>query len=111
MAEEDSESPKDQNANVRGALEQPPSLSGNVRLLGVASLLNDIAGEMVFPLIPMFLKDVLGAGPWALGAIEGVADTTASVVKLWSGGLSDRAGKRKIFVTSGYAAGRGSRAP
>ena len=72
-------------------------------MLGLASLVNDVAGEMIFPLIPVFLLDVLGAGKGALGAIEGVADTTASVVKLFSGALSDRAGKRKIFVTTGYA--------
>jgi MFS family permease len=79
------------------------SLPRNVRLLGLASLLNDVAGEMIFPLIPAFLIHVLHAGTGALGAVEGVADTTASIVKLWSGGLSDRAGKRKAFVISGYA--------
>jgi MFS family permease len=73
-----------------------------VRLLGVASLVNDISGELVFPLIPAFIKS-LGAGPLALGAVEGVADTTASIVKLWSGGVSDRAGKRKPFIVAGYA--------
>ena len=78
-------------------------LPANVRLLGLASLVNDIAGEMIFPLIPAFLIGVLGAGQEALGVVEGVADTTASLVKLWAGGLSDRAGKRKIFVTLGYA--------
>ena len=67
-------------------------LPWNVRLLGLASLLNDIAGEMIFPLIPLFLLTVRGAGASALGAVEGVADTTASIVKLWSGSLSDRAG-------------------
>lgn len=86
--------------------ELPPpdtrTLPRNVRLLGVASLLNDIAGELVFPLIPAFIQS-LGAGPLALGAVEGVADTTASIVKLWSGGVSDRAGKRKSFIVVGYA--------
>ncbi len=79
------------------------ALSWNVRLLGLASLLNDIAGEMIYPLVPMFLLNVLGAGTSALGAVEGVADSMASIVKLWSGSLSDRAGKRKIFVVAGYA--------
>jgi MFS family permease len=77
-------------------------LPRNVRLLGLASLVNDIAGEMIFPLIPAFIKS-LGGGSIALGAVEGVADTTASLVKLWSGGVSDRAGKRKAFVVTGYA--------
>jgi MFS family permease len=78
-------------------------LPRNVRLLGLVSLINDVAGEMIFPLVPTFLVDVLKAGPAALGAVEGIADSTASVVKLWSGALSDRAGKRKIFVVAGYA--------
>lgn len=82
--------------------EQSAGLSRNVRLLGLASLLNDIAGELVFPVIPAFIKS-LGAGPLTLGAVEGVADTTASIVKLWSGGVSDRAGKRKVFIVTGYA--------
>ena len=77
-------------------------LPRNVRLLGLASLINDIAGEMIYPLIPTFLTSVLGADKMALGAVEGVADTTASVVKLYAGSLSDRLGKRKIFVTLGY---------
>jgi MFS family permease len=77
-------------------------LPRNVRLLGLASLVNDIAGEMIFPLIPAFIK-LLGGGSVALGAVEGVADTTASLVKLWSGSVSDRAGKRKAFVVAGYA--------
>ncbi len=79
-----------------------PGLSRNVRVLGLASLINDIASEMIFPLVPAFLVGVLGGGKTALGAIEGVADTTASIVKLFAGGLSDRAGKRKAFVVWGY---------
>ena len=78
-------------------------LPRNVRLLGLASLVNDIAGEMIYPLIPTFLTSVLGADKMVLGAVEGVADTTASVVKLYAGSLSDRLGKRKAFVTAGYA--------
>jgi MFS family permease len=84
-------------------------LPRNVRFLGLVSLVNDIAGEMIFPLVPTFLVDVLKAGPAALGAVEGIADSTASVVKLWSGALSDRAGKRKIFVVAGYACAAVSR--
>jgi MFS family permease len=78
-------------------------LSPNVRLLGLASLVNDIAGEMIFPLVPTFLLTQVGGSTASLGAVEGVADTVASIVKLWSGGLSDRVGKRKIFVVAGYA--------
>ncbi|HEX4131511.1 MAG TPA: MFS transporter [Pirellulales bacterium] len=78
-------------------------LSKNVRLLGWASLLNDIASEMTFPLLPKFLKDVLGGTATDLGAIEGLADSTASLLKLWSGSWSDRAQQRKRFVVAGYA--------
>ena len=78
-------------------------LAPNVRLLGLASLANDIASEMIFPLVPTFLLTQVGGTTASLGAVEGVADTIASVVKLWAGGLSDRAGKRKIFVVAGYA--------
>lgn len=84
-------------------------LSRNVRVLGLVSLINDVAGEMIFPLMPAFLTDVLKAGPSVLGAVEGIADSTASVVKLWSGALSDRAGKRKAFVVAGYACAAVSR--
>jgi MFS family permease len=90
-------------ADAEGPGPDKERLSWNVRLLGLASLVNDIAGEMIFPLVPQFLIHVLGAGKGELGLVEGVADTTASVVKLWAGGVSDRAGKRKLFVLSGYA--------
>jgi MFS family permease len=80
----------------------PADVAGNVRVLGLASLVNDIASEMIFPLIPTFLLTTLGAGKSALGAVEGLADTTASIVKLFAGGLSDRAGRRKPFVVIGY---------
>jgi MFS family permease len=83
----------------------PPAkhLPRNVKILGWASLLNDVASEMIFPLMPQFLLAVLGGNRFQLGIIEGVADSTASVVKLWSGGVSDRAAGRKRFVVFGYA--------
>jgi len=79
------------------------SLPRNVKLLGPASLLNDIASEMIYPLLPQFLLTVLGGNRVHLGIIEGMADSTASLLKLWSGGRSDRAGRRKGFVVFGYA--------
>lgn len=78
-------------------------LPRNVKLLGLASLLNDIASEMAYPLLPAFLIGVLGGNRVHLGLIEGVAESTASLLKLWSGGRSDRAGRRKGFVVFGYA--------
>ena len=80
-----------------------PRLPRNVKLLGFVSLLNDVASEMIFPLLPQFLITVLGGKQAWLGVIEGAADSFSSLVKLWSGGRSDRGGKRKRFVVFGYA--------
>ncbi|WDI39893.1 MFS transporter [Bremerella sp. P1] len=80
-----------------------PRLPRNVKLLGWASCLNDIASEMIFPLLPQFLITVLGGNRLHLGIIEGVADSVASLLKLWSGAWSDRVSKRKGFVIFGYA--------
>jgi MFS family permease len=79
------------------------ALPRNVKLLGLTSLINDIASEMIYPLMPQFLIGVLGGNKFHLGVIEGVADSTASLLKLWSGAWSDRAGRRKGFVVFGYA--------
>jgi MFS family permease len=73
-----------------------------VKLLGLASLLNDIASEMVFPLLPDFVTRVLRGNALDLGLIEGVADTTASLLKLFAGSWSDRIGSRRWFVITGY---------
>ncbi len=80
-----------------------PALPRNVKVLGGVSLLNDIASEMIFPLLPSFLLTVLGGNRFYLGVIEGVADSLASILKLWSGGHSDRAGRRKGFLLFGYS--------
>src|SRR5438876_8566596 len=79
------------------------ALPHNVKVLGLASLLNDIASEMIFPLLPNFLLTVLLGNRLYLGVIEGMADSVASFVKLWSGGRSDQAGQRKAFVVVGYS--------
>jgi MFS family permease len=79
------------------------SLPRNVKLLGAVSLANDIASEMIYPLLPMFLLSVVGGSRFHLGIIEGVADTAASLIKLWAGAWSDRAGQRKSFVVVGYS--------
>jgi MFS family permease len=78
-------------------------LPRNVKVLGAASLLNDIASEMIFPLLPNFLLMVLHGNRFYLGIIEGLADSLASFLKLWSGGKSDQAGRRKGFVVFGYS--------
>jgi MFS family permease len=79
-----------------------PKIPMNVIALGIVSLLTDSATEMIYPLIPLFVS-TLGSGALILGVIEGVAETTASVLKLVSGILSDRLGKRKLLVVIGYS--------
>lgn len=75
----------------------------NIILLGITSLLTDISSEMVYPLIPIYLVSRLGASPAILGLVEGIAETTASLLKVFSGHISDRAKKRKPFAISGYS--------
>ncbi len=62
----------------------------------------DISSEMVYPLVPLFLTSVLGASKTAVGLIEGIAEATASILKVFSGWLSDRLGKRKALMGAGY---------
>ncbi len=78
-------------------------LPRNVRVLGWTSLLNDTASEVIFPLLPSFLLNVLGGNRFYLGVIEGAADSIASLLKLWSGSWTDRSGRRKNFVLFGYS--------
>ncbi len=78
-------------------------LSGNVLWLSVASFLNDASSEMIFPLLPAFLVGTLGASAVFLGLVEGVAETTASFVKLAGGWASDRLRRRRALVAWGYA--------
>ncbi len=78
-------------------------LPRTVLALGLVSLLADLASEMVYPLLPRYLTEVLGAGVVALGLIEGVAEATASLVKLLSGRWSDRLARRKPLVVAGYS--------
>jgi len=77
-------------------------LRGNVLWLSVVSFLNDAASEMIYPLLPIFLTVTLGAGAGFLGVIEGVAEASSSLLKLGSGVLADRSGRRKALVAWGY---------
>ncbi|MEK7725396.1 MAG: MFS transporter, partial [Acidobacteriota bacterium] len=79
------------------------NLPRNVWALSFVSLLNDTSSEIIYPLLPTFLALTLGASPFAIGAIEGVAESTASLLKLFSGYLSDRFNSRKLPVFIGYA--------
>jgi MFS family permease len=77
-------------------------ITGNVLIFGLVSLFTDISSEMIYPLLPLFLTSVLHAGPAFLGTIEGVAESTASLLKLFSGIASDRMPGRKKLVLAGY---------
>jgi MFS family permease len=77
-------------------------LPRNVWILGVTSFLTDISSEMIVNLLPLFLANVLGAGTAVVGLIEGLAESTASLFKVFSGWLSDRLGQRKWLTVAGY---------
>ena len=76
--------------------------SRNIFSLGLVSLFTDLSSEMIYPLLPLFLTSVLGMGTTFVGLVEGIAEATASLLKLFSGWVSDRIGKRKSLVVFGY---------
>ncbi len=78
------------------------SLPRTVWLIGLISLVNDSASEMLYPLMPLYLASVLMAGPKALGIIEGIAEATSSIFKLVSGVIVDRTKKTKPWIVLGY---------
>lgn len=75
----------------------------NVILAGVTSLLTDISTEMVYPLLAIFLSSTLGASPAIIGLIEGLAESIASILKVFSGYISDKLQKRKALAIIGYS--------
>ena len=80
-----------------------PRLHPNIWYLTIGSFLTDVSSEMLTNLIPLFLYNVLGVQTTIIGLIDGIAETTASLVKIFSGALSDRIGKRKSLTVLGYA--------
>jgi MFS family permease len=78
-------------------------LPRNIWVVTATSFLTDISSEMLIYLIPLFLANVLGVGTAIIGLIDGIAETTASLVKFYSGALSDRLGARKWLAVAGYA--------
>ena len=75
----------------------------NVLVLGATSLLTDVSSEMIFALLPFFMVDVLGAEMVVVGLIEGAAETTASLLRVFSGWLSDKMRRRKPLTVLGYS--------
>jgi MFS family permease len=84
------------------ALSRRSAIPLGVWALGGVSLLMDTSSEMIHALLPIYLVSVMGASMEAVGIIEGVAEATASIVKVFSGGLSDRLGQRKWLTAFGY---------
>src|SRR5437762_14234563 len=77
-------------------------LTANVVILGVISLFTDVSSEMILPILPFFLTQVLLASPLVVGLVEGTADSVVSLMKIFSGWFSDAAGQRKRLVGVGY---------
>jgi len=77
----------------------------NILFLGLVSFFTDISTEMVYPIIPLYLMSALGATPVLVGVIEGVAESLASLLKVFSGYASDRFQRKKAIAFAGYAAG------
>jgi MFS family permease len=77
-------------------------LHPNVFLLGVVSLLTDISSEMIFTLVPLFLVNVLGSATTVVGVVGGISESADAILRIWSGWLSDRIGKRKLLAVFGY---------
>ncbi|RLA03171.1 MAG: MFS transporter, partial [Gammaproteobacteria bacterium] len=78
------------------------TLPRTVIILGLVSFLNDTASEMITPLLPLFLTVTLGAGPAIVGLVEGLAEATASILKLVSGWLADRGWNARKLIVGGY---------
>jgi MFS family permease len=77
-------------------------IPGSVWALGLVSLFMDLSSEMIHALLPLYLVTVLGASALTVGFIEGIAEATASITKIFSGALSDYLGKRKLLAALGY---------
>src|SRR2546422_10346823 len=84
-------------------------LPRQVKLFGAVSLLNDFASEMIYPLLPAFLTGVLGAGPQALGALDGAAELAAAFLKVAAGRLAGRVPLRGPLIVLGYFTAVGGR--
>ncbi|MFF7064449.1 MFS transporter [Pseudomonas sp. NPDC008258] len=79
-----------------------PRIPRSVWALGFVSMFMDISSEMIHALLPLYMVTVLGTSVVAVGVIEGIAEATASITKVFSGALSDRLGKRKLLTVIGY---------
>jgi MFS family permease len=81
------------------------AIPGSVWALGFVSMFMDISSEMIHALLPIYMVTVLGTSALSVGLIEGIAEATASITKVFSGALSDRLGRRELLAVVGYALG------
>ena len=91
------------HGHINGLWRRYRGLPRNVVAIGLVSLLNDASSEIIYPLLPVFLAGSLGASARAIGISEGLAESVASLLKLFAGYLSDRLAKRKLLVVAGYS--------
>ncbi len=89
-----------ENTETKSSLQNLPR---NIWAVTLTSFFTDISSEMIFNLVPLFLANVLGVGTAIIGLIDGIAETTASLMKVYAGSLSDKLGGRKWLAVAGYA--------
>jgi Na+/melibiose symporter-like transporter len=92
-------------SSYAGALRASRALPAGIWALGFVSMLMDISSELIHSLLPVFMVTVLGASMTTIGLVEGVAEGTAAVTKVFSGAISDFLGKRKLLAVLGYGLG------
>jgi MFS family permease len=92
----------DNNNNINNMNKEKPSGLRNVLALGLVSFFTDFSTEMVLGILPLFIVNNLGASRAILGVIEGSAELVSYAFRMVSGSLSDKVGKRKIFILAGY---------
>src|SRR5918993_1349463 len=90
------------NEGTKGLWRRYRRLPRNVFAISLVSLLNDASSEIIYPFLPLFLALTLGASPFAIGLIEGTAESVSGLLKLFFGYYSDRRGRRKGLVVFGY---------
>lgn len=93
------------NTEISAAPSGPRAIPKSVWALGFVSMFMDISSEVVHALLPVYMATVLGATALQVGLIEGIAEATASITKVFSGAISDRFGKRKLLAGIGYGLG------
>jgi Na+/melibiose symporter-like transporter len=81
------------------------TLPGGIWALGLGAMFMDTSSELVHSLLPVFMTSVLGASMFTIGVVEGIAEATAAITKVFSGAISDYLGKRKFLVVLGYGLG------